>query len=201
MSSPNNKQPIDVELHICNPPSNAACMSVAVAVLCVMGETTLKPQDQYGEAALLLDTIDLVLHSAAVASATAAAAPAAAPAAPAAPAATLAAAAITTMPDSDHLILHDPSSSSPDQQQQFACLRENSSDKPASGKQPVSQTDEYGRVVLWGLRAIAATAKQDSLARHCAHTLMEYVLERIVLLCRDWPVEVGQAAAMVSMSQ
>lgn len=159
-------------------------MSVTVAVLCVMGGTTLKPQDQYGEAALLLDTIDLVLHSAAVASATAAAAP-----------------ATTTMPDSDHMILHGPSSSGLDQQQQFACPFENSNYKPRSGKQPVSQTDEYGRVVLWGLRAIAAMAKQDSLARHCAHTLTEYVLERIVLLCRDWPVEVGQAAAMVSMSQ
>ena len=167
-------------------------MSVTVAVLCVMGATTLKPQDLYGEAALLLDTIDLVLHSAALASATAAAAAAAGAAA---------AAAITTMCDSDQMILDDPSSSYPGQQQQPDCPREDSNDKPRSARQPVSQTEEYGKSVLWGLRAIAAMAKQDGLAQRCAHMLMEYVLERIVLLSRDWPVEVGQAAAAVSMSQ
>ena len=177
-------------MHMHNPTSNADCMSVTVLVLWVMGGTSLKPQDLCGEAALLLDTIDLALHSSAVASATAAAA-AAAPAA----------AAISTKSDSDQMILHHPSSSVPDQQQQSACPYENRNDKPCSEMQTVSQTEEYGKTVLWGLRAIAAMAKQEALAQHCAHMVTEYVLERIVLLCRDWPVEVGQAAAAVSMSQ
>lgn len=176
-----------------DPTSNADCMSVTAAVLCVMGATTLKPQDQYGEAALLLDTVDLVLHSAALASSAAAEAAAAASAASAV-------AAITTMCGSDQMILDDPSSSCPDQQQQPACPREDSNDKPRSARQPVSQIKEYGKSVLWGLRAIAAMAKQDGLAQHCARMLTEYVLERVVLLSRDWPVEVGQAAAAVSMS-
>ena len=166
-----------------DPTSNADCMSVTAAVLCVMGATTLKPQDQYGEAALLLDTVDLVLHSAALASSAASAV-----------------AAITTMCGSDQMILDDPSSSCPDQQQQPACPREDSNDTPRSARQPVSQIKEYGKSVLWGLRAIAAMAKQDGLAQHCARMLTEYVLERVVLLSRDWPVEVGQAAAAVSMS-
>ena len=160
-------------------------MSVTVAVLCVMGGTTLKPQDVHGEAALLLDTIDLVLHSAAVASAT--------------PAAGAAAAAITNMPDSDQMILDDPSSSVHDRQQQPACPHENSSDKFGPARQPASQIQGYGESLLWGLRAIAAMAKQGGLVQDCAHMLTEYVLERIMLLSRDWPVEVGQAAAAVSM--
>lgn len=185
-----NSMQLDVELHMYSPTSNADYMSMTVAVLCVMGGTTQKPQDVYGEAALLLDTIDLVLHSAAVSSATAAAAPAPAPAA----------AAVAILPDSDQMVQDDPSSSVHDQQQQPAHSHENS-DKPWSARQPALQRQGYGESVLWGLRAVAAMAKQDSLVQHCAHMLTDYILERIVLLSREWPVEVGQAAAAVSMSQ
>lgn len=165
-------------------------MPFSVAVLHVMGGTATQPQDMHGEAALLLDTIDLALHSAAVASAVAAAAVAPA------------AAAGTITSDSDHMILDDPSSSGPDQQQQPAERGQDSnSNEPGLARQPVSQTEGYGTSVLWGLRAVDAMAEQDSLPQHCVHMLTEYMLERAVLLSRDWPVEVGQAAAAVSMSQ
>lgn len=146
-----------------------------------MGGTSQKPQDMHGEAALLLDILDLLLHTAAVSS-------------------TAAATGSMAAPDSDQMILDGQGSSGPDQQQ-LACPHQKRSDKPNLARQPVLQTVGYGDSVLWGLRAVAALAKQDTLAPFCAQMLTEYVLERFVLLSRDWPVEVGQAAAEVSMNR
>ena len=136
-----------------------------------MGATSQRPQDRAGEVALVLDILDLVLHSAAVAT--------------------------SRSPDSPQMILDDPSSAGSDQQQP--------SDPPdcspelSKAAQPASQTNNYADSLLWGLRALEAMARQGSLTQPCPQMLTEYILERIVMLSRNWPLEVGQAAAQVSI--
>ena len=131
-----------------------------------MGAASQRPQDRYGEVALLLDALDLVLHSAA--------------------------SATSGTPDSPQTILDHPSSADSD-------IIE-SSPEVSKAAQAVSQTDKYADSLLWGLRALEAMAKQGTLAEPCSQMLTEYILQRIVMLSRDWPMEVGQAAAQVSMS-
>lgn len=169
------------------------------AVLCVMGGASYKPQDMHGEAALLLDTLDLVLHSAAVASASVATT--------VQPDQLLQDDLSSIIPDLDDPSLtmsglNNASSTVPDQQQQqqHACGGD-SSRKPRETRQTAAQTDQHAASLLWGLRAVAAMAKQGALTQPCAHMLSDYLLERVVSLTLDWPVEVGQAAVEVSMNR
>ena len=179
-----------------------------------MGGASHNAQDTHGEAALLLDILDLVLHSAAVAPTSAATRMTID--------VTQADQAIPDDPSSIKPDLHDPGSTMSDfagpssttsdlddpssihdeqhQQQQQPASCNDSRDNRTEARQTVAQTDQYAASLLWGLRAVAAMAKQDGLTQPCAHMLTEYLFERVVLLSRDWPVEVGQAAAEVSMS-
>ena len=130
-------------------------------------------RNAHGEIALLLDTLDLVLH-------TALASPA-------------------FGPESPHLSSSDDSSKScANEHLHTSELQAGSNSSQASdsdGAQSLSQ--DLTECCLWGLHVLVAAAKQTHAAHACTKVLREYMLERIVLFSRDWPIAVGQAAVQV----
>ena len=53
--------------------------------------------------------------------------------------------------------------------------------------------------MLWGLHALqAAASKPGCLPPECVKLATDYVIDRFVLLSRDWPLEVAEAAVQVS---
>lgn len=127
-------------------------------------------RNAHGEIALLLDILDLVLH-------TALASPA-------------------WGPESPHLSSTDDSSKSCANDTSELQAGSNSSQAPHSdGAQSLSQN--LTECCLWGLHVLVAAAKQTHAAHACTKVLREYMLERIVLFSRDWPIAVGQVAVQV----
>ena len=152
-----------------------------------MGGSSQQPHNILGELALLLDTLDLILHSKAASHAPA---------------------------DSPHTRMDDSGSADLDQQTdkcaespQCGGSAQPVSQTDKSGVSPqlttaaqsVSQTDKYADTMLWGLKALGAVAKQGVLNQPLERMLTDYLLECIVMLSGDWPVQVGQASAEVSM--
>ena len=149
------------------------------AVLYVMGGTSQRAEDVHGEAAMLLDILDLILHSQATAAAVSSTS--------------------DPMTSNDNSLRQDH----PDVWQH--CQSPGSSTNPEQAHQPCSLTESCGESLEWGLKALDAMAKQCLLTglatQPCTCLLTDYLLDRIVLLSREWPMHVGQAAAQVRANQ
>ena len=147
---------------------------VCSAVVYVLGGASQDAKDAHGETALLLDMLDLILHTVTA----------------------------TSIIDDPAQLIDGNAESSPSadiyQQPTEKAVADShsreASDSNAAGMHGLAEC------VLWGLHALSAAAKQIHGSQPCAAMLSEYVVERFVAFSKDWPLEVAQTAAEVRLA-
>ena len=138
----------------------------------VFGGISQKAQDVPGELALLLDILDLALHHSATRK-------------------------DAEVIDQAQLISTKTAAGTSDHAPQHSMeIADMDIAKDTSSAAKEAQMPDLADCVLWGLHAVNAAAKMVCV-HNCSKMLSEYVLERMVLFSKDWPLGPGQVAVEV----
>ena len=160
-------------------------LSRSDAVIYVLGGISQKAQDVPGELALLLDILDLALHHSATCKD--------AEVYNQAQLISIKTAAST----SDHAPEHSINIADHDMD-----IADTDIAKDTASAAKGAQMPDLADCVLWGLHAVKAAAKMVCVLKSqaCSKMLSEYVLERMVLFSKDWPLGSGQVAVEVRLT-
>ncbi len=145
----------------------------------VIGGVSQKAQDVPGELALLLDILDLVLHHSATCK------------------------DAEDAHDQAQLIsIKTAASTSGHAPQHSMDTADIDIAKGTASAAEAAQMPDLADCVLWGLHAVSAAAKMVCVhkSQACSKLLSEYVLERMVLFSKDWPLGSGQVAVEVRLT-
>ena len=148
------------------------------AVIYVVGGVSHKAQDVPGELALLLDILDLVLHHSATCK-------------------------DAEVHDQAQLISIETAASTSDHAPQHSMdVADMDVAKDTAAAAKGAQLPDLAECILWGLHAVNAAAKMVCVhkSQGCSKMLREYVLERMVLFSKDWPLGPGQVAVEVRLT-
>ena len=155
------------------------------AVIYVLGGISQKAHDVPGELALLLDILDLALHHSATCKD--------AEVHNQAQLISIKTAAST----SDHAPEHSINIADHDMD-----IADMDTAKDTASAAKGAQMPALADCVLWGLHAVKEAARMVCVhkSQACSKMLSEYVLERMVLFSKDWPLGSGQVAVEVRLT-
>ena len=167
-------------------------LSRSDAVIYVLGGISQKAHDVPGELALLLDILDLALHHSATCKD--------AEVHNQAQLISIKTAAIsitTATSTSDHAPEHSINIADHDMD-----IADTDIAKDTASAAKGAQMPDLADCVLWGLHAVKAAAKMvcGHKSQACSKMLSQYVLERMVLFSKDWPLGSGQVAVEVRLT-
>ncbi len=148
------------------------------AVIYVLGGVSQKAQDVPGELALLLDILDLALHQSATCR-------------------------DAEVHDQAQLISIKTAAGTSDHAPQHSMdTADMNIAKDTASATKGAQMPDLADCILWGLHAVNAAAKMVCVheSQACSKMLSEYVLERMVLFSKDWPLGPGQVAVEVRLT-